>query len=724
MGRIISLVVLVAGIWLLSVFAPWRPEASGPEAPSTQFSAARADAVLGRILGEQRPHPAGSPEAEAVRGRILQELSALGVTAHTQTGMSCYGERRWDNIPCATVTNIIAEAVPGAGKAVVLMAHSDSVAAGPGAGDDGSGVAILLETIRALKARHLAGTHPITAIFTDGEENGLLGANLFLRDPVRRAGVGAVINVEARGNQGPSYLFQTSKGNRPLIDLYAHGVERYATSSLYGEIYKYLPNDTDLTPVLAAGIPGYNFAFIGNVADYHTPLDRRENLDPRSVQQQGDAALALSDGLARADYQRLKGEDDVYLDVLERWLPRLPQHRVLPSAIAVFVMIALAGYLRPRGERGLRPSLLAGLMPLLLLVGSVGMGFVLHGLAAWIAGTPDPSFAHPLALRLSLALGVLAVALLVAQRAGVIACWLWFSGLGIAAAIWAPGLSPYFLFPSIVAAPLLLITARAGRPVAVLIAALAALIVWIGLNAGGEAIMGLRMHALFTLTAAFGFLALLPLLRPAGPWRWAAGSALVLALVLAVVAGLEPAFSDTAPERLNIRYAEQDGKAWWLADPVRKLPASLRTAAAFSLAPHGAPDRSYAAPAGAARFAPPSASVHRNGKDVVLDLAGEGDGIALMLPPEAKIASVTIGGITEPVGSRPVQLICGTPDCGHIRIVLHQLVAVSASLTLNVQKRGLPPEGEKLLKARPSWAVPSQTGDRTVLVNRIVLPGP
>src|SRR6185437_11821030 len=317
MGRIISLVVLVAGIWLLSVFAPWRPEASGPEAPSTQFSAARADAVLGRILGEQRPHPAGSPEAEAVRGRILQELSALGVTAHTQSGMSCYGERRWDNIPCATVTNIIAEAVPGAGKAVVLMAHSDSVAAGPGAGDDGSGVAILLETIRALKARHLSGTHPITAIFTDGEENGLLGASLFLRDRARRDTIGAVINVEARGNQGPSYLFQTSRGNGPLIALYVRGVQRYATSSLYGEIYKYLPNDTDLTPVLAAGIPGYNFAFIGNVADYHTPLDRRENLDPRSVQQQGDAALALADGLASADYQRLKGEDDVYLDVLE-----------------------------------------------------------------------------------------------------------------------------------------------------------------------------------------------------------------------------------------------------------------------------------------------------------------------------------------------------------------------------------------------------------------------
>jgi len=720
MGRIISLAALAAGIWLLSVFNPWRPDASGPATPPAQFSAARADASLARILGDERPHPAGSAEAEAVRGRILSELSAMGIFARTQIGFSCYGERRWDNIPCGTVTNIIAEAVPGTGKAVVLMAHSDSVAAGPGAGDDGSGVAILLETMRALKARRLTGVHPVIALFTDGEENGLLGANLFLRDPARRDGIGAVINVEARGNQGPSYLFQTSKGNGPLIALYARGVRRYATSSLYGEIYKYLPNDTDLTPVLAAGIPGYNFAFIGNVAQYHTPLDRRENLDPRSVQQQGDAALALADELARADYRSLKGEDDVYLDVLQRWLPRLPQHRVLPAAIIVFLMIALAAYATARERISTQP-LLAGLMPPLLLAGALGIGFVLHGLAAWIAGEPDPSFAHPLALRLSLASGVFALALLTAQRAGAIACWLWFSGLAIVAAIWVPGLSPYFLFPSLVAAPLLLATVKAGRPIAVFIAALAALIVWLGLNAGGEASLGLRMHPMFTLTAAFGLLALLPLLRPAAHARWAAGALLALALVLAVVAGSQPAFSDRAPERLNLRYVEEDGKAWWLADPVPRLPASLRAAASFEPSSPGMPDR---APAGAARFTPPSAAVHRNGKDVVLDLAAEGDGIALMLPRDARVASVTVGGLTEPVGQRPVQLICGTPDCGRIRIILHQASAVPATLILNAQRRGLPPEGEKLLKARPSWAVPSQTGDRTVLVSRIVLPGP
>jgi hypothetical protein len=722
MGRIISLAALAAGIWLLSVFTPWRPAALGPETPPVQFSAARADAVLARILGEQRPHPAGSAEAEAVRGRILQELSAMGIFARTQIGMSCYGDRRWDNIPCATVTNIIAEAVPGTGKAVVLMAHSDSVAAGPGAGDDGSGVAILLETIRALKARHLEGAHPITAIFTDGEENGLLGANLFLRDRARRDGIGAVINVEARGNRGPSYLFQTSKGNRPLIALYARGMQRYATSSLYGEIYKYLPNDTDLTPVLAAGIPGYNFAFIGNVAHYHTPLDRRENLDPSSLQQQGDNALALADSLAHADYQTLKGEDAVYLDVLERWLPRLPQHRVLPSAIIVFLMIAVAGYLASRGRRSLSQSLQAGLMPPLLLAGAVGIGFVLHSLAAWISGEADPSFAHPLALRLSLACGVFAVALLTAQRASAIACWLWFSALAIAAAVWAPGLSPYFLFPSLVAAPLLLLTVRGGWGLAVFIGALAALVIWLGLNAGGEAIMGLKMHPLFTLTAAFGLMALLPLLRPASQWRWASGASLTLAVVLAVVAGLEPAFSDRAPERLNLRYVEQAGKAWWLADPVARLPDSLRAAARFSDRPERRVQFGYAAPAGNAQFPAPSATIQRNGDAVTINLNAAGAGVALLVPKEAGLKAVSLGGVTVPASGGRVTVSCATPDCGSAQMVLQLSSTVPANLTLIAYRHGLPPQAADLLKARPTWAVPSQSGDATLLAATLQVP--
>jgi len=652
-----------------------------------------------------------------VRARVLKELAALGIPARTKTQMSCYSETRWSAISCGTVANVLAQVSEGSGKDILLMAHADSVAAGPGAGDDASGVATILEAVRALKARKEAGGHPIRILFTDGEENGLLGAAAYLRDPDARAKTGAVINMEARGNQGPSYLFQTGKGDARLIDLYAQAVPHFAASSLYAEIYKYLPNDTDMTPFLSAGITGTNFAFIGNAAQYHTSLDRRENIDPRSLQQHGENALGMVQALRGADLGTLKSENAIYLDVLGRWLPRLPVRWSLGLSIAVFVLIALAG----RGGFERRRFLPALLMPPLLLVGAIGLGFGLHGLAGWIAGEPDPSFAHPLTLRLSLAFGVFAVALLVARKASAVACWLWLAGLAVVCAIWAPGIVPYFLFPCLVAAPLLLF--GRGSDVAVLIAALAGLVVWLSFNHGSEPLMGLKLHPLFMVTAAFALITLLPLLAKAQRLGISAAICLAVAVGLAAVAGMQPAFSSTAPERLNLSYVEQGGKAWWLVDPVPHLPDALRAAAAFSATPQRLVQMGYAAPAGPARHPAPQASVTRSGDTVTLELATEGQSVSLQFPEKARLRAVTIGGMTIPAPEKTLSITCGTPDCARTRMILQLGSSEPFDLTLAAYFRGLPPEGDKLLKARPVWAVPSQGGDRNTLAAKIPIPG-
>lgn len=724
MGKIWGLAALVVGIWLLTVYGQSRPAALGLDAPPAQFSAARADAVLGRLLGDQRPHPAGSPESAAFRARLLKELADLGIHARTETRTSCSDERRYGVILCATVNNIVAGVSPGSGKRVLLMAHADSVAAGPGAGDDASGVATILETIRALQARGLTGEHPITALFTDGEESGLLGAAAYLKTPLVGAKTGAVINVESRGNQGLSYLFQTSPGDGKLIDLYARSVPHFAASSLYAEIYKYLPNDTDLTPFLAAGVTGFNFAFIGNAAHYHTVLDRRENIDPRTLQQHGDNVLELADALSHTDYESLKGENAIYLDVLGRWLPRLPQSWGLPLSLGGFVMIALAGFLTRRERREMRRPMLAFLMPPLLLAGAVGTGFVLHFLAAWISGQADPSFAHPVYLRLALAFGVFAVTLLTSRVAGPISSWLWFAALAIACAVWAPGFTPYFLFPVLIAAPLLLVTVRGGRGFALTGSALAGLVVWLSLNAGTEPLMGLKVHALFTVTAAFALIALLPLLARGKQHGWGLSVALsiLLAIGFAVTAGLQPAYTAAAPERLNLGYVELDGKASWLADPVNRLPDSLRAAANFSATPQRLLETAYVAPAGAARYPAPTAQVSRNGDDITLDLKAASDTVMLVVPAEAKLQSLTLAGVTTHASGQRVAIICSTPDCASARMTLHLGSPDAVSLLLLAQRRGLPPDGSRLLKARSAQAVPSRGGDRTILAARIAVP--
>jgi hypothetical protein len=550
--RIWCLGLLALGFWVLSVYGT-GPAPLPADAPATEFSAARADAVLARLLGPEVPHPVGSPAAAAFRARLKAELDRLGIAYEEQTRQSYYGRRRWR--ACGTVTNIHARAIAGTGPEVLLVAHTDSNPRGPGAADDGSGVAVILETLRALKARPLTGS-PVAALFTDGEEKGLLGAAAYVRDPANIARTGAVVNVEARGNQGRSLLFQTSPGDAALVGLYAKTAPHPSTSSLYGDIYRVLPNDTDLTPFLAAGVAGVNFAFIGNMRDYHSPTDRRANISQATLQHQGENVLAMALALRQADPAALKGGGNaIYLDIFNRWLPRLPMDWALPLAVATFLLIALAGGISARRREVPRP-VMAALAPLFLLLLCLVAGFVLYAPMA-LAGTPTLTIANPflrallvatgvagpwpgnpLWLRLALAFGTFAAALWTARWAGPIACWLWFAGLAIACAVWLPGLSPYFLFPALVAAPLLLLTARRGRALALFLAALAGLSVWSGFNAMAEDIEGLRLHPLFTLSAAFVLLSLLPLM--AG--RRLGGSA-ILSAMLAIVFAIVAAFN-------------------------------------------------------------------------------------------------------------------------------------------------------------------------------------
>ncbi|HWY62571.1 MAG TPA: M20/M25/M40 family metallo-hydrolase [Rhizomicrobium sp.] len=725
--RVWRLGLLAVAVWALANYGAVHPIALGIDAPQSQFSAARAQSVLTRLLGAQKPHPAGSAENGAVHARLSGELTRLGVPARMLTGMSCFAGR--STISCATVTDVIAEAIPGEGKAILLVAHLDSVAAGPGASDDASGVATILETIRALKTDPKTVHHPVIALFTDGEESGLLGAALFLRDPGWRARVGVVVNVEARGTSGPSYLFQTSGGDMNLVGLYAQSVALPRASSLYGEIYHYLPNDTDLTPFLNAGFTGYNFAFIGNVAAYHTGLDTIANLDPVSLQSQGDNVLELARGLQSRDFAALSGEDGIYFDVLGRWLPRAPVRLALPLAVIAFFLVFLAGRLSIRPRASPRRRVLALLMPPLLLTGCVAMGFVLAGLAGLISGESDPSFAHPFALRIALSFGCWFVALLAMPWSRSIeASWLWLAGFGIAGAFFAPGISPYFIFPALIAAPLLLWTARWEGQVALALAALAALLVFIGFAANAEAIMGLRAHFLFTIPAALGLIALLPVMEAQnmgrGAWRAALLVSLAVALGAAVLAGLLPAYDTGQPERLNLRYVEKDGQSWWLADPVAHLPKSLRAAADFSEEPQLVEiARGYSAPAGDTLLPVPSSGLSRDKSHVLLDVYGSAaaDGMALIV--EGGLGAVTIGGAKVDAPQGRVLINCTGRDCARARVMLEFSGPMPGRILLAELRHGLPPKADFLRRARPDWAVPSQGGDVSAAVDDVILPG-
>jgi hypothetical protein len=695
-------------VWLLAAYVQNGPQPRGPDLAPEQFSAGRAQTVLNRIQENERPHPVGSVENAAIHARVRRELEALSVPVTILQKRQCFSEPRWSAVTCADIADLIGEVIPGSGKAIILMAHLDSVPAGPGAGDDSSGVVTVLEIIRALKASPMKSRHPVIALFTDGEEAGLLGAAAFVEVARWRARTGIVINVEARGSKGQSLLFQTSPGDGALVDLYAHHAPRFATSSLYGEIYKFLPNDTDLTPFLGAGIAGYNFAFLGDVAHYHTALDTVANLDPRSLQSSGDAVLALTRALALQDFESLKSGNAIYLDVMGVWLPRLDAGWALPLSLLAFAMIALVGWRRPPTSAGL-------LMPPAFLIGAAALGLGLKELAAWISGYADPSYAQPLALRLALAFGVWTLALLAARRATLTASWLWFGGFAVAAAWFLPGLSPYFLFPALVAA----VTLPFGIG---WVPALAAMLVWIQLTAQAEPLMGLGVTPLFMVPAAMGLLTVLPLLRASPRQTTICGA---LSLMAVIAAGFVPPFDSQHPQRLNLRYVEADGRAVWVADPGRRLPDAIRAVMPFSQMPEhvaGNADRKgYVADAGPPRFPLPTAEISRSGTDIILILHGSeaADAMTLMVPANADLSRVALNGKSIPVGGSTRPLLVNCASCRDASLTLTQKRVSPFTLQVTELRYGLLPGGEALRKARAPLGTPSQLGDAIELTAKL-----
>ena len=371
--RLTALRAVLLLVWLLGLIgmALWSLEPPVPrpaDAPPDQFSAARALPHVRALAAVS--HPLGTSAHNVVCEYIVRQLRGLGVRPQMQTA-SVVADRWQRPYRAANIRNIWAR-LPGrsgtGGRAILLVAHYDSVPTGPGASDDAASGAALLETARALlhaRAAHGPPLNDIVLLWTDGEEAGLFGARAFVRQsPFPLSPPPLVLNFEARGVSGPSLLFETGPNNGALVREFARAVPQPAASSLFYAVYKILPNDSDFTEFRKAGIGGLNFAFINGVARYHTALDDPAHLDARSLQQQGDimlhSALRLADhspaGKSEADADRRgvadvsaaspsAGSDAIYFNVTRATLAIYPETWAIPlAAVATLLTIALWVY--------------------------------------------------------------------------------------------------------------------------------------------------------------------------------------------------------------------------------------------------------------------------------------------------------------------------------------------------------------------------------------------
>ena len=373
---------------LLAVY--WSFKSSIPtykidnKASENVFSTDRALTHVEKI--SKKPHSVGSPAHAEVRSYIVSELESLGLETSIQEG---YTAGDWGNLSKAI--NILAR-IKGTenGKALLLLSHYDSSPhSSLGASDAGSGVATILEGIRAFLSEKKQPKNDIIILITDAEELGLNGADLFVNKHPWTKEVGLALNFEARGSGGPSFmLIETNRGNAKLIQEFTKANPEYpVANSLYYSIYKMLPNDTDLTVFREDGdIEGLNFAFIDDHYDYHTARDNYGRLDRNTLAHQGSYLMPLLSHFANADLNNLKSLDDsVYFNVPFYKLVSYPFEWIFPMfglAVLFFIILLVVGF----KKRVLSfNEILKGFLPMLLaLIINGVVGFFSWTFLKWV----------------------------------------------------------------------------------------------------------------------------------------------------------------------------------------------------------------------------------------------------------------------------------------------------------------------------------------------------
>jgi hypothetical protein len=163
---------------------PHENTPSAPSVPISQKIQVSADKLFAHIqnLNFQRYTNA---ERSRARTYITTQLRNLGWTAKLEKfpdGVNIFAERQGTNKKAG---------------AILLAAHYDTVANSPGADDNASGVAVMLEVARLLGSTPTART--LQLAFFDQEETGLLGSRAFVSKAARLQNIRGAIVMDMVG---------------------------------------------------------------------------------------------------------------------------------------------------------------------------------------------------------------------------------------------------------------------------------------------------------------------------------------------------------------------------------------------------------------------------------------------------------------------------------------------------------------------------------------------
>ena len=206
-----------------------------------------------------------------------------------------------------TSRNVVAS-WPGAKRyPFVVGGHMDSVPGAPGANDNASGVAVILEMARIFAGREQAQWLKFVAF----------GAEEYGR--YRTHHDGSRVYVERLGNKGRERLggmisVDMVADGRPLLighsniagnDIVARTVYNKMDKAGFGVRFITLCDCSDHGPFEHAGIPA-SFAYSGKEPDYHSPSDTVPNMKPDDLARTGKAVRAFLKHVDKAMLDRFR----------------------------------------------------------------------------------------------------------------------------------------------------------------------------------------------------------------------------------------------------------------------------------------------------------------------------------------------------------------------------------------------------------------------------------
>jgi len=185
----------------------------------------------------------------------------------------------------ATVTrqaksrNVIVDAQPRDPRVLMVGAHLDSVPAGPGINDNGTGVAATLEVARVL--RKSSRPFAVRFAFWGAEELGLFGSSAYAGTVARKKVVG-YLNLDVVGSPSRQYGVY---GDDRYVARWLQYLGRSGTSA--GKID--IQGRSDHAPFAQRGIP-VGGLYAGDYACYHRACDRVASVDFGALRELASAA--------------------------------------------------------------------------------------------------------------------------------------------------------------------------------------------------------------------------------------------------------------------------------------------------------------------------------------------------------------------------------------------------------------------------------------------------